>query len=146
MKNKKSKDSTIPKNLPLKTFTIVSYSTTVKGLIDIEDDIRVDGSVEGDIHCKGKIVIGAEGHIVGNIKSKSIEICGKLYGDIIASDSVILRASSYYKGVMATGSVEIEAGAQFFGSCRMEENEKGMAKNNGKSQSATTDGKTKEVA
>lgn len=128
------------------TFTIVSCSAVVKGQIDIEEDIRVDGSVDGDIFSKGKVIIGPEGCVRGNIKSKSVEVNGKLFGDITTSDVLILRASSYCEGEITTGSIEIEAGASFFGNCRMGDKEKPEVKDNKKGLHVQARDKSKEIA
>lgn len=103
-----------------RVFSILSGSASVKGEINIEDDLRIDGKVEGDIYCGGKVVVGPEGSVKGNIKSKSVEVTGKIFGDVTASDIVVLRASAYYEGQINTKSIEIEPGANFFGNCKME--------------------------
>lgn len=107
-----------------KSLSILSKSATITGKIVIEDDIRIDGNVEGDINSSGKVVIGTSGCIKGNIVCKSVEVSGKIYGDVTASEIIILKSSSYYEGQITTRNIEIEAGANFFGNCKMEESKK----------------------
>lgn len=104
--------------------SILSVSATVTGRISIEEDLRIDGTVEGDIHGKGKVVVGPEGFVKGNIKSRSVELTGRMSGDIAVSDIVILRAASYYEGQITARNIEIESGARFYGNCKMEESAK----------------------
>lgn len=104
--------------------SILSSSATVTGKISIDEDLRIDGTVEGDIQSKGKVVIGPEGFVKGNIKSGSVELTGKMSGDITVSDIVILRTSCYYEGQIITRNIEVEAGARFCGNCKMEEDVK----------------------
>lgn len=120
---RKSHTNAIVAGLGSRTFSILSVSASLKGEINITEDLRIDGNVYGDICGEGKVIIGPEGCVKGNIKSKSVELTGKIYGDIIVSDTVILRASSYYEGTITTRNIEIEAGASFFGNCRMEDGE-----------------------
>ena len=47
----------------------LAAGTTIKGNIITETDFRLDGKVEGDISCNGKIVIGPKGSVTGNIVS-----------------------------------------------------------------------------
>lgn len=115
------------------SFSVLSISAAVKGEISIEDDLRIDGILEGDIYSKGKVVIGSEGCVKGKITGKSVEVIGKILGDVTVSDIVILRASCYYEGQITARNIEIESGACFFGNCRMENEEKrAVAGDNGK--------------
>jgi len=106
------------------SLSIISASAQLKGQISIEDDLRIDGNVEGDITSSGKIVIGPEGCVRGKITGNSVEVVGKIIGDVVVSDIVILRSASYYEGKITARNVEIEAGASFFGNCMMEKEEK----------------------
>lgn len=118
-KNKIDKGSTIS-NPALRSLSILSGSAAVKGEIVIEDDLRIDGNVDGDIHSGGKVVVGPEGCVKGKIMGKSVEVIGKIYGDVIVTDIVTLRSSCFYEGQITARNIEIEAGASFFGNCKME--------------------------
>ncbi|MFT4223058.1 bactofilin family protein [Dysgonomonas sp.] len=121
MFGKRKIDKKSPINNPaLRSLSVLSGSAAVKGEISIDDDLRIDGNVDGDINSGGKVVIGPDGCVKGKITGKSIEVIGKISGDITVSDIVILRASSYYEGQITARNIEIEAGASFYGNCRME--------------------------
>lgn len=122
-KNKNNKVSTIS-SPTVRALSILSSSAVVKGEINIEDDLRIDGNLDGNIHSKGKVVIGPDGCVKGKITGKSVEVTGKVLGDVTVSEIVILRASSYYEGQIVARNIEIEAGASFFGNCRMDEDKK----------------------
>ena len=57
----------------------LAAGTTIKGNIITETDFRLDGKVEGDISCNGKIVIGPKGSVTGNIVSENAEILGEVW-------------------------------------------------------------------
>lgn len=99
--------------------SLLSQSTTFIGEIRSKDDLRIDGCVEGNINCDGKVIIGPDGFVTGNIRSQSIELMGKINGDIIVYDIVRLKAASYFKGEITAVNLEVEAGANFFGTCKM---------------------------
>lgn len=120
MFNRKEKNLSTLQSLN-QTHSTLSFSAKITGEIKAEDNLRIDGNVDGNIHCNGRIIVGPEGCIRGNIESNSIELMGKVYGDVAASEFVILKATSYYKGEIKTRNIEIEAGACFFGKCSMEE-------------------------
>lgn len=97
----------------------LATGTTVKGHIITETDFRLDGKVEGDINCSGKIVIGPKGHVVGNITSVNAEIHGEVEGAIRVSDKLLLKSTANLKGDVFTQSLEIEPNARFNGVCNM---------------------------
>lgn len=118
-KNKEDKNSAIH-NPALRSLSVLSGSAAVKGEIRINDDLRIDGNVDGDIYSGGKVVIGTEGCVKGKVTGKSVEVLGKIVGDVTVSDIVTLRASCYYEGQITARNIEIESGASFYGNCRME--------------------------
>ena len=103
------------------THNMLASGTTITGTINAEEDIRIDGSIDGNINCNGKIVIGNSSSTTGEIKCMNIEISGKVKGDIFCSEKVTLRSSSILEGNIKTRMIEIEPGARFTGQCSMNE-------------------------
>ena len=97
----------------------LAAGTTVKGNITTETDFRLDGQIEGDVNCDGKIIIGPKGHIVGNIVSTNAEILGKVEGSVRVSEKLILKSTANIKGDVFVRSLEIEPNAYFNGVCTM---------------------------
>lgn len=97
----------------------LAAGTTVKGNITTEADFRLDGKVEGDVNCNGKIVIGPKGNVTGNITSSNAEILGEVEGSIRVSAKLILKSTAIVKGDIFTQSLEIEPNAHFNGICNM---------------------------
>ena len=90
----------------------LAAGTTIKGNIITETDFRLDGKVEGDISCNGKIVIGPKGSVTGNIVSENA-------GSVKVSAKLILKSTAIIKGDIYTQSLEIEPNARFNGACSM---------------------------
>ena len=97
----------------------LATGTMIKGNIITETDFRLDGKVEGDIQCKGKIVIGPKGAVTGNIISENAEILGEVNGSIKVNGRLALKATAVISGDILTQSLEIEPNAKFNGSCKM---------------------------
>lgn len=121
MFNKKVKSDPI---LLDRTYSVLSQGLTISGEINTKDDLRIDGNVEGNIVCEGKVIVGTTGCVTGNIESDSIELMGEVYGNIIVHDIILLKSSSRYEGDITAVSIDIEAGANFFGNCKMRDNAK----------------------
>ena len=98
----------------------LASGTTVKGNIQAEMDFRLDGHVEGDIACNGKIVIGPQGKVVGNIQAANAEIHGEVNGTLKISEKLILKSTGSIIGDVTTRTLEIEPNGSFNGQCSMQ--------------------------
>lgn len=97
----------------------IASGTKITGSIMAENDIRIDGHVEGDLNCKGKIVVGTNGFIDGNIICSNAEIMGNVNGKLIVSDTLSLKSTSSVFGEIKTKVLIIEPQAKFTGTCEM---------------------------
>jgi len=98
---------------------VLSGGTVLTGNLVTEDDIRIDGVIEGNIISRGKIIVGTNGTVSGDIECFNLDVMGKITGNIQCNEVVILRATANLTGDIKTRIIEIEPGAQFCGSCRM---------------------------
>jgi cytoskeletal protein CcmA (bactofilin family) len=100
---------------------LIAKGTKITGDILSDGDIRIDGELAGNIETKGRVVIGASGRIIGDIRCKSCEIAGNQQGKVYISEQLSLKASSTITGDIVTGKLSIEPGAFFAGTCSMSE-------------------------
>lgn len=97
----------------------LASGTTVKGDINTETDFRLDGVVDGNIVCNGKIVIGDKGGATGDIHALNAEVSGVINGSLFIKGKLILKASADIKGNIEAENLEIEPNAKFNGTCKM---------------------------
>jgi len=102
------------------SINIMGPGTVVKGEISVNGDFRVDGTLIGNIVCKGKIVVGQTGRIEGEIVCQSGDFSGEVKATVKVSELLTLKESAKYSGDITTGKLAIEPGAKFSGTCRME--------------------------
>ena len=93
--------------------------TKITGNIETTGDFRIDGNIEGNVNSKGKVVIGANGFIKGEVICMNAEISGTLEGKIIVTELLSLKATSKITGEIKIGKLSIEPGAYFSGTCSM---------------------------
>ena len=98
----------------------IGNGTVVKGDIDSNGDIRVDGQLIGNLKSNGKIIVGSTGTVEGEIVCKQAEISGVVKGKIKTDDLTSLKASSRVEVELTTKQLQIEVGAQFTGHCIMQ--------------------------
>jgi cytoskeletal protein CcmA (bactofilin family) len=101
------------------TINLISNGTDITGDIKSNGDIRIDGSLIGNLNTKGKVVIGLTGKVRGEIICKNSEISGLIEGKIKVSQLLILKATSKILGDISTSKLSIEPGAVFSGNCKM---------------------------
>lgn len=98
---------------------LIGTGTKIKGDIQSEGDIRIDGTLIGTIKSKGKVVIGSTGIVEGEISCQNADISGTVKIKITVSDVLLLKPTAKLTGDIVTGKLAIESGATFSGTCSM---------------------------
>ena len=93
--------------------------TMMEGTFRSESNIRIDGTLKGNVDTKGRLVIGPNGVINGEITCQNAEVEGKIKGKIIVEDLLSLKSSAKIDGEIFTSKLSIDPGAMFSGSCHM---------------------------
>lgn len=106
---------------------IIAPGTKIKGDIESSGDFRIEGSLNGTIKVKGKIVIGESGQVDGHIFCQSADVSGKAKVKMEVSELTSLRASCQFTGDIITKKISIEPGAVFSGTCQMGTSSSGFA-------------------
>ena len=118
-KNNSSPMSKSPEiNSPDRLNRIVE-GTEIIGDIKSDSNIRIDGKLKGNINTKGRLVIGSNGNIEGEIICENADIEGTFNGKIIVNQLLTLKSSAKLSGEITTAKLAIEPGANFSGSCNM---------------------------
>ncbi|MFM2337075.1 MAG: hypothetical protein RL115_268 [Bacteroidota bacterium] len=99
--------------------TLIGAGTTLTGDIKSSGDLRVDGTVLGNIISAAKIIIGTTGSVEGNIECQQADVTGKVSGNITAKDMLQLRGDCIVTGNLYAGKLQVEPSATFNGQCHM---------------------------
>jgi cytoskeletal protein CcmA (bactofilin family) len=103
-----SRASTVP--------SIISAETTIRGDLQSEGDVQVEGTIYGDLNVT-KLTIAEGGMVSGNITAKNVRICGALNGSV-RSEMVTLTATARVMGDIHHELLAIETGGQLEGMSR----------------------------
>jgi cytoskeletal protein CcmA (bactofilin family) len=137
MFNPKSK-SDISTDAPIQGgASIIAAGTSLKGDIASNGDIRIDGTLHGNIQCTAKVVIGANGSVEGDITGQQADIMGKVNGTIKVKELLQLKGGSNINGNIYASKLQIEPSANFNGQCHM--NTAATVKNNYESKTSLTE-------
>ncbi len=99
--------------------TIIGAGTTIVGDIESNGDIRIDGTLKGNLNGKAKILIGTEGVVEGNMNANYADIQGKITGNIKVNDLLLLRGRAKIDGDIYAGKLQVEPTVSFNGKCHM---------------------------
>ena len=97
----------------------ISAGTVIKGEIVSPYDIRIDGTFEGKIQSKGRVVAGETAVIKGDIICENVDLWGKIEGNIFVKDTLALKEGRVVSGGLNIRRLSVELGSTFNGTCRM---------------------------
>ncbi len=95
------------------TLSFIGAEVTITGNLDASGDIHIDGTVQGDVTC-GLCILGASGHVKGNITAERASIAGTVEGTVTAGE-LLVEKSARLTGDLSYDNVSIETGAKVDG-------------------------------
>jgi cytoskeletal protein CcmA (bactofilin family) len=97
------------------TRNVLSSDVDIKGIVKFQHDLIVDGKIEGEIHSTGNLTVGENARIKAEIKTGTVVVYGKVYGNMTVCERVELKSSAEVIGDIKAQTLVIEGGAIFVG-------------------------------
>ncbi len=97
----------------------ISAGTIIKGEILSPYDIRIDGTFEGKVQTKGRVVVGESANVKGDVICENIDLWGKLEGNVYVKNTLALKDGCAVDGNLNVRRLSVELGSAFNGNCRM---------------------------
>jgi cytoskeletal protein CcmA (bactofilin family) len=97
----------------------VGRGVDFKGVITYSGTVRIDGSVDGEIHADGGLLVGEEAVLTAKVTAGSVVCQGSLTGDIETTERLTLCAPAVIKGSLKTPLLSMEEGVIFNGTLEM---------------------------
>tara|TARA_B000000565_G_scaffold46626_2_gene30983 strand:+ start:2004 stop:2420 length:417 start_codon:yes stop_codon:yes gene_type:complete len=98
---------------------MIGVGTIITGDVNSNGDLRIDGTLKGSVSTEGKVVLGKNGVIEGDVVCNNADIAGEIKAKITVSQLLTLKSTAKLKGDIITNKLSIEPGAVFSGSCSM---------------------------
>lgn len=95
---------------------ILSSDVEIRGKLRFSNDLIIDGRIEGEVNSEGDLTVGENAQIVGDIKTRSVVVFGKVKGNITVTDRCELKQNAELDGDVIASKLAIEEGAIFLGS------------------------------
>lgn len=105
--------------------SVIGPTLRFKGELSANEDLIIEGEIEGTIaHQEKNLTVGKEGRVKASINARTVEIYGKVEGDICSEDVVKLAKSADVTGNILCARIIMEDGAKFSGGIKMSQKKK----------------------
>ena len=101
------------------TDTIVGPQSYFTGTFRSEKDLRIEGTFEGEIDCRGTVIVAKDATLSATVRARNIEIAGAVTGDVFIEERLHLRSSGEMRGQSHAASFIVEEGGYFEGEMKM---------------------------
>jgi cytoskeletal protein CcmA (bactofilin family) len=103
---------------------MIGPTIVIKGTISGDEDLHIEGKVEGTIDLKAHVLsVGSSGRVSADVNAKVVNIDGEVAGDITGNEKVVISKSGNVRGNIVAPRVTLEDGAIFKGSIDMDPGE-----------------------
>ena len=109
-------------------YSKIDNNTVLKGAINARTDIRIDGTLEGEVETVGRVIIGKDAVVNGKVLCANADIEGVFKGNLTVSGSLFLKAGCNVEGEVFIQKLIVESGATFNANCSMHSEEDGVKK------------------
>lgn len=104
-----------PAPLPLRTAASIGKSTRIRGEVYSEEELFLDGEIDGGIEVRNILTIGPNGKVKANVKARELVVHGSIQGNVEAADRISIMNGASIAGDVKTAGIVIEDGAYFKG-------------------------------
>lgn len=103
-----------------RTDTLIGPGSEVEGVLQCEDNLRIDGRFNGSIESQGCVTIGENAVARSSISAREVIVAGKIYGDVTAENKLTITPTGQMYGDVCANSLVIMEGGLLHGASVME--------------------------
>ncbi len=100
---------------PAKSAATVGKGMKVRGEIYSEEELYMDGEIDGSLEVRNRLTVGPNGKVKANVKAKELVVRGSIQGNVEAEDRIAIMNGASIVGDVKTAGIVIEDGAYFKG-------------------------------
>jgi cytoskeletal protein CcmA (bactofilin family) len=98
---------------------VIGSKTTLSGTVSGDEDVLIEGVVEGEVKISSSLTIGKGGRVNASVEARSVVVSGELNGNCSVSERVEIQASGRMTGDIRAPKIVIAEGAVFRGNSDM---------------------------
>lgn len=93
------------------SLSVLAPGTTIQGNVTLEGELQLEGTIEGSLDTKGRVVIGARGLVDGDVQADEVVVAGKVKGSVTARNAVRFKKECHVTADVRSPAIEVEEGA-----------------------------------
>src|SRR5437867_4646167 len=79
-------------------YSVIDDRLTIRGELETDGTVRIDGRVEGTVHRAGMLIVGAGGVVGGDVEAREVVVAGTIEGNVHASVRIEIEAGATVHG------------------------------------------------
>jgi cytoskeletal protein CcmA (bactofilin family) len=107
--------------------SLIGKSVLIKGELQTDEELLVEGKIEGTVTAKNRVIIGRNGVVTADVEAKEIIIRGRINGNVTGTYKVIIEPDGVLNGNIVAQRVVLAEGAIFKGNIDMSVQDKGKS-------------------
>ena len=92
-------------------YSVIDDRLTIRGELDTDGTVRIDGHIEGALHRAGSLIIGTGGEVVGDIEAGEVVVAGTVRGNVHAAGRIEVEPGASVHGEIRANSMLLREGA-----------------------------------
>lgn len=96
---------------------VISQGTFIEGKFRTSEDLRLDGTIIGEVKTEKRLVIGKSGKIEGTVSCNESSIKGRVDGELKVTGLLHLLSTALIKGKIVAQKMIVDEGAEYNGEC-----------------------------
>jgi cytoskeletal protein CcmA (bactofilin family) len=98
---------------------MIGRGLLIRGELHGEEDLIIEGTVEGTISMEKSLTIEAEGKIKADIETQDITVRGEVIGNLVARNKITIHEGAKIVGDIKAPRIELDDGAYYKGNIQM---------------------------
>lgn len=98
---------------------VLSSGVSIKGSVKFTNELVIDCDVEGSIDSGGRLTVGKNGHVTGEIRTGSVTVYGTVDGNVTAVERCELHSGCTLRGDIEAPRLVVDEEATFLGSAKI---------------------------
>jgi cytoskeletal protein CcmA (bactofilin family) len=94
---------------------VIAKGTSIEGEFNTTENVRIDGTIKGNLQCDKKLVLGQSALIEGKLQANEAVIMGNIQGDVVVKGLLRLEGTAVIKGDITAQKIIVEEGARYDG-------------------------------
>ena len=99
--------------------TVIAKGTVIEGKFACNENVRLDGSIHGEVKVDKRFVMGDSSYVQGNIHARDAAMKGRITGDLYIKEALHLMDSAVIEGNIHAKTMVVEEGARYNGACKI---------------------------